>query len=82
MNSPPMLEKMFAHFFLFYLYLFELGFCLLLFVEVFKSLAERNFFYIKKKTCKNDFPILHALFYFSLWGFQTGELPSTKIIRK
>lgn len=52
MNSSPLLEKMFAHFFLFYLYLFELGFFLLPFVEVFKSLAEGNFFYIKKKLLK------------------------------
>lgn len=67
--------------FLFILFVSVIGFSLLPFVKVSKSLSEGNFFYIKKKF-KNDFPNLHALFYFGLWGFRTGELPSTKIIKK
>lgn len=42
-------KKMFTHSFLYYLYLFVTGFSLLLFVKVSKSLAEGNFFYIKRK---------------------------------
>lgn len=52
MNSPPVLEKMFARSFLYYLYLFVIGFSLSPFVKVSKSLADGNFFYIKKKLLK------------------------------
>lgn len=41
-------RKFFAHSFLYYLYLFMIGFSLLPFVKVSNSLAEGNFFYIKK----------------------------------